>query len=69
VPAGPTVVDETRFFGLAEALAEFVGALRTGAAPAGECHDNLLSLAMCHAAVESAARGEPVAVAPAGTLV
>jgi predicted dehydrogenase len=64
VPAEPAVVDETRFFGLAVALAEFVRALRTGAVPAGECHDNLLSLAMCHAAVESSALGEPVDVDP-----
>jgi hypothetical protein len=32
--------------------------------PAGECHDNLRSLAMCHAAVESAARAVPVAIEP-----
>ena len=37
-------------------------ALRTGRVPAGECHDNLRTLAMCHAAVESAAQGEPVNV-------
>ena len=30
--------------------------------PAGECHDNLRSLAMCHAAVESARTGRRVAV-------
>ena len=44
------------------------GRLRRRAAhrlvPAGECHDNLRSLAMCHAAVESAALGAPVAVEP-----
>ena len=51
-----------RFLGLAGALADFVDALRTGAVPPGECHDNLLSLAMCHAAVESAALGAPVQV-------
>ena len=45
------------------ALADFVAALRTGATPQGECHDNLKSLAMCHAAVESAALGAPVSVA------
>ena len=37
-------------------------ALRTGRVPAGECHDNLRSLAMCHAAVESARTGRRVAV-------
>jgi predicted dehydrogenase len=56
--------DPTRFLGLASALADFVAALRTGSVPAGECHDNLRSLAMCHAAVESAARGVPVAIEP-----
>jgi len=58
--------DPARFLGLAGALADFVAALRTGSVPAGECHDNLRSLAMCHAAVESAARGVPVAVEPGG---
>lgn len=52
-----------RFDGLDDALAEFVTALRTGRVPQGECHDNLRSLAMCHAAVESARSGAPVPVA------
>jgi predicted dehydrogenase len=52
-----------RFFGLEASLADFVTALRTGRPPAGECHDNLHSLAMCHAAVESARVGAPVDVA------
>lgn len=51
-----------RFKGLEGALADFVAAVRTGSTPAGECHDNLRSLAMCHAAVESARMGVPVAV-------
>ena len=54
--------DPERFVGLEGALAEFVAAVRTGSVPQGECHDNLRSLAMCHAAVESAARGVPVPV-------
>ncbi len=54
---------EDRFFGLEASLADFVAALRTGRPPAGECHDNMQSLAMCHAAVESAAKGERVPVA------
>jgi predicted dehydrogenase len=58
----PVALAEHRFFGLEAALADFVAALRTGTVPAGECHDNLRSLAMCHAAVESAARGTPVPV-------
>jgi predicted dehydrogenase len=51
-----------RFEGLADALAEFVAALRSGRVPQSEAHDNLRSLAMCHAAVESAATRAPVAV-------
>lgn len=58
---------EGRFFGLEAALADFVAALRSGNAPAGECHDNVRSLAMCHAAVESAAAGARVAVAAFGS--
>ena len=54
---------EDRFFGLEASLADFVAALRTGRPPAGECHDNIKSLAMCHAAVESAATGARVPVA------
>ncbi len=54
--------DPERFVGLEGALADFVAAVRTGSVPAGECHDNIRSLAMCHAAVESAERGVPVDV-------
>ena len=54
---------EGRFFGLEASLADFVAALRTGGVPEGECHDNVQSLAMCHAAVESAAAGTRVPVA------
>ena len=56
------VPDPERFPGLEFSLAEFVDALRTGRVPAGECHDNLHSLAMCHAAVESARTGRRVAI-------
>src|SRR5918998_2021510 len=66
IPAAVPVAaprDEDRFQGLEGALADFVTALRTGTVPAGECHDNVQSLAMCHAAVESAALGAPVPVA------
>jgi predicted dehydrogenase len=55
--------DPERFLGLEASLADFVAAVRTGSVPQGECHDNLKSLAMCHAAVESAALGAPVSVA------
>jgi predicted dehydrogenase len=54
--------DPARFLGLEGSLADFVAALRTGSVPQGECHDNVKSLAMCHAAVESAALGAPVSV-------
>jgi predicted dehydrogenase len=54
--------DPTRFRGLEASLADFVAAVRTGRVPQGEGHDNLKSLAMCHAAVESAALGAPVRV-------
>ena len=52
-----------RFLGLERALADFVDALRIGSVPRGECHDNLRSLAMCHAAVESAAARAPAVLA------
>lgn len=55
--------DPERFQGLEGSLADFVAALRAGSVPQGECHENLRSLAMCHAAVESAALGAPVALA------
>ena len=54
--------DAGRFLGLEGSLADFVAALRAGSVPQGECHDNVKSLAMCHAAVESAALGVPVSV-------
>ena len=59
----PPDYDQSRFRGLEQALADFVAALRTGSVPQGVAHDNLKSLAMCHAAVESAALGAPVSVA------
>jgi predicted dehydrogenase len=43
-------------------LAMFVRALRTGVVPMGECHDNLRSLAMVHAAIASAESGARVSV-------
>lgn len=39
--------------GINGSLREFVGALRTGERPMGEAHDNVMSLAMVHAAIES----------------
>ncbi|WP_457963887.1 Gfo/Idh/MocA family oxidoreductase [Arthrobacter sp. D1-29] len=43
-------------------LREFATALRTGAAPMGQVHDNILSLAMVEAAIESAATGRRISI-------
>lgn len=44
-------------------LADFVRAIRSGGAPSsGEIHDNILTLAMVEAAVQSAATGESVEI-------
>ena len=46
--------------GIAGALSVFVQALRTGETPSGEVHENVMSLAMVDAAVESAGSGRVV---------
>lgn len=48
--------------GIAGSLADFVRALRSGITPMGECHDNIRSLAMVFAALESSRTGRRVAV-------
>ncbi len=48
--------------GIAGSLREFLVALETGATPMGECHDNIKSLAMVFAAMESSRSGRRVAV-------
>lgn len=48
--------------GIAGSLRDFVHALRTGATPMGECHDNIKSLAMVFAAIESAETGQRVPI-------
>jgi predicted dehydrogenase len=48
--------------GIGSSLADFLNALDSGATPMGECHDNIKSLAMCFAAVESAAVGKRIPV-------
>jgi predicted dehydrogenase len=48
--------------GIQGALADFLHALDTGATPMGECHDNIKSLAMVFAALESAAKRERVLI-------
>jgi len=50
-PAGPPAS------GIARALQAFVGALRTGDLPSSEVHENVMSLAMVEAAVQSATSG------------
>lgn len=50
-PAGPP------YSGIAGALQVFVRALRTGEPPSGEVHENVMSLAMVEAAVQSATSG------------
>ncbi len=48
--------------GIAGSLRDFLNALQTGATPMGECHDNIKSLAMVFAAIESSAAGKRVPV-------
>jgi predicted dehydrogenase len=48
--------------GIAGSLRDFLNALSTGATPMGECHDNIKSLAMVFAAIESAQTGHRVPV-------
>ncbi len=48
--------------GIAGSLHDFLNALQTGETPMGECHDNIKSLAMVFAAIESSATGRRVPV-------
>lgn len=48
--------------GIAGSLRDFLNALETGATPQGECHDNIKSLAMVFAAIESAAQQKRIPV-------
>lgn len=48
--------------GISGSLSEFLRALREGTTPNGECHDNIKSLAMVFAAIESAKRKERVRI-------
>jgi predicted dehydrogenase len=43
-------------------LRDFLHALDTGETPMGECHDNIKSLAMVFAAIESAQTGRRVVI-------
>ena len=48
--------------GIAGSLRDFLNALNTGATPMGECHDNIKTLSMVFAALESSATGKRVKV-------
>lgn len=48
--------------GIAASLRDFLHALETGATPESECHDNIHSLAMVFAAMESSRTGQRVKV-------
>jgi predicted dehydrogenase len=54
--------DENVAGGIAGSLREFLDALRTGRKPQGECHDNVKSLGMVFAAIESARTGRRVEI-------
>lgn len=59
---GPATPTGPRRSGIAAALAAFADAVRTGATPMGEVHENVPSLAMVEAAVRSAETGQRVLV-------
>jgi predicted dehydrogenase len=46
--------------GIEGSLEDFLNALKTGATPGGECHDNIHSLAMVFAAIKSSREGRKV---------
>ena len=56
------IVEQWEHTGIAASLREFLQALRTGDTPMGECHDNIKSLAMVFAAIESAATDRRVRI-------
>lgn len=62
VDAAPFVAPQPPAEGIAGSLADFVTALRTGVPPMTECGDNVRSLAMVYAAIESAATAQRVRV-------
>ncbi len=60
--ARTAVVEHTIAQGIAGPLQDFVQAVRTGATPMGECHDNFKSLAMVFGAIESVQTGQRVTI-------
>ncbi len=61
IPIPPYTADE-RFHGHASCIQEFVECVRTGATPNTLCTDNIKSLAMVFAAIESAETGQLVQI-------
>ncbi len=62
-PVETTASDvEGGYEGIAGSLRDFLNALQTGDTPMGECHDNIKSLAMVFAAIESAKLGQRIPV-------
>ena len=57
-----TAKGSVKHHGMHGALREMLAFLRTGKQPQTECHDNIKSLAMVFAAIESSRRGRRVAV-------
>ena len=57
--AKPTITGTSPYSGIGGALQVFVQALGAGQRPSGEVHENVMSLAMVEAAVQSAASGRP----------
>jgi len=53
---------EVRQTGMHGALCEMLGFLRTGVKPQTECHDNIKSLAMVFAAMESSRKGKRISM-------
>ncbi|HLK61588.1 MAG TPA: Gfo/Idh/MocA family oxidoreductase [Chthonomonadaceae bacterium] len=51
--------------GISGSLRDFLNALETGGTPMGECHDNIKSLAMVFAAIESASLKQRIPVSTA----
>ena len=60
-PLTAEVVEEPS--GIAGSIQDFLNALKTGATPMGECHDNIKSLAMVFAAIESSETRQRIPVA------
>lgn len=55
-------IEENVPSGIAGSLRDFLHALKTGATPMGECHDNIKSLAMVFGAIESSRSGQRVQI-------